>query len=67
MRKSIPRRRPDRDGGGGGVDGGEDGDSIRNIETCLYNASYPTHIFCALVSNVLKLVCQWLSTDGGIR
>jgi len=43
---SIPRS-PDLDCGGGGDDGGDDGDSIGNIDTYLYNASfYLLPIFC---------------------
>ena len=36
MSTSLPRRSPYLDCGGVGDDGGDDGDSMRNIKTCLY-------------------------------
>ena len=36
MSMSLPRRSPYLDCGGVGDDGGDDGDSMRNIKTCLY-------------------------------
>ena len=36
MSMSLPRRSPYLDCGGVGDDGGDDGDSMRNIKICLY-------------------------------
>ena len=53
MRMSIPRRSPDLDCGGGGVDGGDDGDSIRKI----------SKLVCTMHPTLYLFFAHWFQTS----